>query len=151
MSGREESAVTSHETNERCIGLMNLGVLAVLLLAAGGGQAVGQVTGENGAELFVNYCASCHGVDGKGRGPTAVALKIRPADLTTIAKRNGGTFPKARIRSVIWGPDNLFIPAHGSSQMPVWGPTFRALDPMGDNERRLSQLIAYLEFLQSKD
>jgi len=124
---------------------------SALLLAVAVREAAGQVTGNNGAELFMNYCASCHGTDGKGGGPTAAALKIRPADLTTIAKRNGGTFPSARIKALIAGPDNLLIAAHGSREMPVWGPIFRALDPAGDNEGRLSKIVTYLEFLQGAD
>ena len=132
----------------RPVDTVALSVVLALALTIGGVGAAGQVAGDNGAELFVNYCASCHGVDGTGGGPTAVALKIQPADLTTIAKRNGGTFPAARIRLLVAGPDNLFIPAHGSSQMPVWGPIFQALDPAGDNQRRLSKIVAYLEFLQ---
>jgi hypothetical protein len=90
-----------------------VGALTVLVLTLGATRVAGQVKGENGAELFINYRASCHGEDGKGGGPAAATLKVRPADLTTIAKRNGGTLPKERVPAVIWGPDNLFIAAHG--------------------------------------
>ena len=89
-----------------------------------------------------------HGRGGKGDGPTAAAFRMRPADLTTIAKRNGGLFPTARVTAVIVGSDDLCIPAHGSIQMPVWGAIFRALDPTSNNKRRLSQLIRYVEPLQ---
>lgn len=135
----------------RLVDVARLSAVAALLVATSGGvSTAGQVTGETGRELFVNYCASCHGVDGKGSGPTAHTLKIQPADLTTIAKRRGGAFPTALIRSRIAGPDNMFIAAHGSSEMPVWGPIFRALDPAGDNEGRVSRIVAYVESLQSK-
>ena len=46
-----------------------------------------------GADLYSNYCAACHGTDAKGTGPLANLLKSKPADLTLIAKRNGGQFP----------------------------------------------------------
>src|ERR1700674_202975 len=42
----------------------------------------------SGKNMFLNYCASCHGVDGKGNGPAAAALKPAPTDLTTLAKAN---------------------------------------------------------------
>src|ERR1051325_8535844 len=93
---------------------------------AGGQPAARRVM--DGEQLFRSYCAPCHGSDGKGRGPAAAALKSMPADLTGIAARNGGTFPKARvIRYVAEGEPS--IPAHGSKTMPVWGPNFAALDP----------------------
>lgn len=34
-----------------------------------------------GAHLYAENCALCHGADGKGDGPAAAALSIRPADL----------------------------------------------------------------------
>lgn len=36
----------------------------------------------NGADLFAKQCAPCHGSEGKGDGPAAVALTPRPPDLT---------------------------------------------------------------------
>ncbi len=37
---------------------------------------------EHGARLYAENCALCHGVDGKGAGPAAASLTVRPADLT---------------------------------------------------------------------
>ncbi|MFO1176250.1 MAG: cytochrome c [Paracoccaceae bacterium] len=56
-----------------------------------------------GQALYSDYCAGCHGTEGRGDGPAAVGLKHRPADLTRIAARRGGTFPLARVMSVIDG------------------------------------------------
>ncbi len=39
---------------------------------------------------YQSKCASCHGSDAKGDGPLADQLKIGPADLTQLAKKNGG-------------------------------------------------------------
>ncbi len=81
-----------------------------------------QASAERGKELFSEYCASCHGVSGKGDGPAASALKIPPADLTALAARNKGQFPSLRVMQAIKaGPS---VPAHGSEIMPVWGPIF---------------------------
>src|ERR1700683_3725370 len=51
----------------------------------------------SGSEMFINYCAVCHGKSGNGDGPAASALKVPPADLTTLAKRNGGKFDSAHV------------------------------------------------------
>ena len=77
---------------------------------------------ERGKALYSEYCASCHGVSGKGDGPAASALKTPAEDLTTLAARNKGQFPSLRVMQAIKaGPS---VPAHGSEIMPVWGPIF---------------------------
>lgn len=102
-----------------------------------------------GPDLFRAYCASCHGADGKGNGPTAAALKTKPPDLTTISRRSGGKFPSQRVREVIAG-DNR-IAAHGSREMPVWGPIFHQVERDRDwGYVRMENLTKYLESIQSK-
>ena len=76
--------------------------------------------------MFANYCASCHGLDAKGTGPAAPALKKVPADLTKISARNGGTFPEVKVKRYIEGLDE--VAAHGSRDMPMWGRLFKELD-----------------------
>lgn len=56
-----------------------------------------------GQALYSDYCAGCHGAEGRGDGPSAAGLTHRPADLTRIATRRGGVFPLARVMSVIDG------------------------------------------------
>src|SRR6516165_2625822 len=75
-----------------------------------------------GKSLFREYCAVCHGVDGKGGGPAAKALKVAPGDLTQISRKNEGKFPEERIMSVLKG--EAPVTAHGSQDMPVWGRVF---------------------------
>jgi mono/diheme cytochrome c family protein len=102
-----------------------------------------------GADLFRAYCASCHGADGKGNGPVAPALNSKPADLTTIAERNGGTFPAQRMHTIIAG-DEIVI-AHGSREMPIWGPIFHQVEWDQDlGEVRLQNVIKYLQSIQQK-
>lgn len=102
-----------------------------------------------GADLFDFYCASCHGVDGKGHGPTASALKVAPADLTTLTSRNGGRFPRATLEAYVTGKRET--PAHGSADMPVWGPIFRALDPKdAANQVRIRNIVDHIELLQRR-
>lgn len=102
-----------------------------------------------GPDLFRAYCAPCHGADGKGNGPAAAALKTKPPDLTTINRRSGGKFPSQRVRETIAG-DNR-IAAHGSREMPVWGPVFHQVERDRDwGYVRLENLTKYLESIQSK-
>jgi len=104
----------------------------------------------SGKEMFVSYCASCHGKDAKGNGPAANALKQLPADLTTLAKRNGGKYPADKVNSILRGQTTLM--AHGDQEMPVWGPVFWRMS-QGHEEQvqmRIANLNRYLESLQEK-
>jgi mono/diheme cytochrome c family protein len=102
-----------------------------------------------GPDLFHAYCASCHGDDGKGNGPVAGALSTKPADLTAIANRHGGIFPTNLVRRIIAGED--VITAHGSRDMPVWGPIFHRVEWDQDlGNVRLDNLVKYLESIQKK-
>jgi mono/diheme cytochrome c family protein len=101
-----------------------------------------------GRDNFERYCASCHGRDGRGDGPIAPALKTRPADLTVLAQRNGGLFPRARVAAFVSGTGRD-VKAHGPSDMPVWGPIFGGLDPSDVRvKQRIDNVVAYIESLQ---
>jgi mono/diheme cytochrome c family protein len=103
-----------------------------------------------GGDLFRFYCGSCHGADGKGQGPVASALKAPPADLTRIAARNGGEFPRARIIAFV-NKGTPPLAAHGTPDMPVWGPIFNALDPSEKRTAvRIENLVGYIESIQQK-
>jgi mono/diheme cytochrome c family protein len=103
-----------------------------------------------GPDLFHAHCAACHGPDGKGNGPVGAALKIKPADLTVLAKNNGGKFPTQRIQKFISGDDPSLL-SHGTREMPVWGPIFHQIEEDQDfGNVRLQNLIKYLEAIQQK-
>ena len=99
-----------------------------------------------GSISFDLYCASCHGRLGQGDGPAASSLRTTPADLTLLARRNGGTFPRERVTATIDGSSASAI--HGSPEMPVWGPTFRALDPDSREAVQLRNVVAFVESIQ---
>ena len=104
----------------------------------------------SGKEMFTTYCAVCHGVDGKGGGPAASALKTPPADLTVLSKNDGGKFPSLKVTSVIRGTAEY--PAHGSREMPMWGTLFAGMSQGHDGEvqQRIANLTHYIESLQAK-
>lgn len=102
-----------------------------------------------GPELFREYCAPCHGEDGKGNGPVAAALNGKPSDLTTIAQSHGGVFPAKRVRDIIAGND--LVLAHGSREMPIWGPIFHQVEWDQDlGHVRMENIVKYLESIQQK-
>jgi mono/diheme cytochrome c family protein len=109
------------------------------------------ITSMAGRDLFEFYCAPCHGRDGKGEGHAAAALKVPPANLTTLSERNQGRFPTAKVEAAIKGEGTLSTPAHGSREMPVWGPIFRGLDKReAVNTARIQNIVKYIESLQTK-
>lgn len=111
-----------------------------------------------GERSYKIFCASCHGVDGKGQGPVASQLKNQPTDLTALSKNNNYQFDKKRLKTII---DGRSMPqSHGTSDMPVWGLWF-TLQAMADGtlqeddkaiedkiNTRLDDLLAYLEQIQ---
>lgn len=102
-----------------------------------------------GPDLYKAHCAPCHGGDGRGSGPVAPALKDPLPDLTTITQRNAGVFPAERIRNLISG-DQVLI-AHGSREMPIWGPIFHQVENDRDyGHVRLQNVTEYLQSMQQK-
>jgi mono/diheme cytochrome c family protein len=102
-----------------------------------------------GPDLYRAHCAPCHGLDGKGGGPVASALKAKPADLTVLAKNNGGKFPAERASKFISGDE--IIAAHGTREMPIWGPIFHQIEEDQDfGNVRVQNLVKYLESIQQK-
>jgi mono/diheme cytochrome c family protein len=104
----------------------------------------------SGKEMFKSYCAVCHGTDAKGNGPAASALKTSPPDLTLLAQKNGGKYPAAHVASVIRG--QAAPAAHGSQDMPVWGPLFSSISQghQAQVQQRTANLVTYIETLQAK-
>ena len=109
--------------------------LVLALCAATAAQAEDPA---NGAQLFSNHCATCHGPTGEGDGPMRAVLSVPPADLTALSATNGGTFPLARVIRRIDGTTEVM--AHGGP-MPIFGlildgPSEAVLAPDG------SELVA---------
>jgi mono/diheme cytochrome c family protein len=96
-------------------------IVSAALLFAPIGQSFAEE--KSGKEMYLKYCASCHGVQGKGDGPVSGDLKMKVPDLTLLRIRNKGTFPVDRVISSIDGRRGMR--AHGSRNMPVWGEVFR--------------------------
>lgn len=122
------------------------------LVAAQQAKTQGQPTSARakGKALFQQYCASCHGDDGKGAGPAAVAFKVQPPDLTALSRQNRGKFPRDRVVQSIRG-DRMQSP-HGSTDMPIWGKV--SLTQTDGNqieaETRIRNLTEHIKSMQVK-
>ena len=141
----------------RCLASM-VAMLAVGLLISNAQESKTTVKREaapmtspsSGKEMFMSYCASCHGKSAKGDGPASHALKQLPADLTTLTQRNGGKYPLNKVTAILRGETQLM--AHGDQEMPVWGPVFWRMS-QGHEEQvqmRIANLNRYLESVQEK-
>lgn len=130
--------------------IVGVGFVAVTRTTAAGQSAAVRNVME-GEELFRTFCASCHGADARGQGPAALALKRPPADLTTISRRNKGVFPRERLVRYVADGD-ASTPAHGSKDMPVWGPNLTALAPGSFKpvNERIANIVSYLESIQMR-
>jgi mono/diheme cytochrome c family protein len=102
----------------------------------------------DGKSLFHEYCAVCHGENGKGTGPAASALKQAPTDLTQIAHNNGGKFPDDRILRIVKGEEA--VSAHGTQDMPMWGKIFSNMGNLTTAQARTFALLQFIEGLQAK-
>ena len=110
---------------------------------------VERVNPTDGKLMYSSYCAPCHGADGRGGGPVAGVLKSQPTDLTMLSKAHGGKFPDTHVLAVLqFGSD---VPAHGTAQMPVWGPILGNISNVRTQEKllRMSNLSHYLKSIQA--
>ena len=113
--------------------------------------ATAQLPGPDGAPLYRAYCASCHGLSGRGDGPMAEYLRIPPTDLTHLTQRHGGTFDADAVARAIDGRTR--IGSHGPSDMPVWGDAFSSSLAKGGEatlRERVQSLVRHIASLQAR-
>ena len=127
----------------------------LLLCVALGLAACGPDPGApaSGRNTYLRYCASCHGMDARGDGPLATSLTTPPADLTQLAKRNGGRYDESAVMAAIDG--RRHVAAHGTRDMPVWGAVFEAEGsgepyPAYQGLLKSRLLVDYLATIQEK-
>ena len=135
-------------------------IAAITILAVGTSYAeqtnskitipVNRTPATSGKQMYGSYCAPCHGIDGRGQGPVASALRTPPTDLSVLARNNHGKYPDSHIVAVLQGGTR--IASHGSVEMPVWGPILGKMSQSNSQDRmlRISNLSRYMESMQVK-
>jgi mono/diheme cytochrome c family protein len=84
-----------------------------------------------GKKIYLTYCSTCHGDKGKGDGPAANSLPVKPADHTNGAVMN--QFSDQFLLDVI---------SKGGGQvgksmfMPAWGSSL--------NDKQIRDIVVYL-------
>jgi nucleotide-binding universal stress UspA family protein/mono/diheme cytochrome c family protein len=149
LTVREPRAREADKVYVRKVAAVGAAVLAALLIvpAAAGAQERPLTQTTPGAEVFRTYCATCHGTSARGDGPLAPSMRRKPANLTEIAKRNGGEFPADLVFRTIDGRQP--VRGHGGPDMPVWGDAFERSREAGDQARVKSVIQSLVEYLAS--
>lgn len=116
-------------------------------------SAAQEVVLTSGKLEYQQYCAICHGKEGKGDGAMTDLLKVKPANLTQLSKKNRGQFPFWRVYKTIDGREEVM--AHGTRMMPIWGSHFLVEEGGGPLDEhvvlgRILALVYYLESMQAK-
>lgn len=93
----------------------------------------------SGEQLYRRFCASCHGLEGRGDGPVASSLRAEVPDLTVTSRRAREANQRDRIARIIDG--RYIIGAHGTRLMPVWGEDFARLEIGNPDAERSAQTL----------
>ncbi len=105
----------------------------------------------DGRALFMQYCSACHGENARGDGPMARAMAKAPKDLTLIALRHGGEFPRAKVLSTIDGYAKSDL---AGPSMPEFGELLEGdLIPLDTGDGKMTptprKMVALVEYLDS--
>jgi mono/diheme cytochrome c family protein len=119
--------------------LRRLAAFAIPLLGCAAGAHAADYVAMSGKELYARFCASCHGSEGRGDGPVAASLKVEVPDLTLVARRAGGKYPRDTVLRIIDG--RHIVGAHGSRTMPVWGEDLSSIEIGSPDQEKAAQLV----------
>lgn len=150
-----------------CVGVAVIAVWSVLLAGQVRPPSLNraplrQISSVDGKDLYNEYCAQCHGAEGKGDGRAASTLKTPPADLTKLAAHDRGKYNKRAVEAFIKGDrpggwlasdsrgNPIIMTANGPDEMPAWGIIFRYMWPDEPIVIRCGNPAGYIEKLQVK-
>jgi mono/diheme cytochrome c family protein len=107
------------------------GLLVLVLIVA---QVAAAQDKAEGKKLYVTYCSGCHGETGKGDGPAAVSLPVKPANHSDGTVMN--QIPDKTLSEIISKGGQA---VGKSSFMPGWGSQL--------NDKQIRDIIAYIRSL----
>ncbi len=97
----------------------------------------------DGSRYYRQYCASCHGLQGRGDGPHATSTKI--PNLTTL-QEPGEPFPGIAVLNTIDGTHASR--AHAQSGMPIWGRVFDYTKGTPPRDAVIWSIVQHLKTVQ---
>lgn len=101
----------------------------------------------SGRAIYTQFCAPCHGPNGKGDGAVATYLLRPPSDITQLRRRNNGVFPRADLEVALLATAREETGRVLGREEVLWGPLFLSFGPEVARTR-VAELIAYLESVQ---
>jgi mono/diheme cytochrome c family protein len=133
-------------------GVLIVSLVIVLGMMRGTSGAQEEDVAEAGKLSYRQYCAVCHGLDGKGNGDMAKVLKVKPADLTQLSTKHDGIFHFWDVYRAIDGRKEIW--GHGSRDMPIWGTVLKAeagTDRGAELQAyaRMLEIVYYIESIQA--
>ncbi len=90
-----------------------------------------QAIADQGKKSFFRFCASCHGAEGKGDGPAAEGLKVKPPDLRTTRSKDDAYL----FQVIKEGGEAVGL----SPAMLAWGEAL--------SDQQIKEVIAYIRTL----
>jgi mono/diheme cytochrome c family protein len=90
-----------------------------------------------GKKLYQTYCTGCHGISGKGDGPAAKTLPVKPADHTRARVMSKHTDQYLLHEVISKGGASV----GKSSQMPAWGAVLK--------QAQIQEVVAYIRTLSA--
>lgn len=105
--------------------------VALAYLGVIGAGSLGAQNQAGGQKLYSTYCSGCHGDTGKGDGPAAGSLPVKPADHTDGKVMN--QFTDKYLHEII---SKGGTGVGKSSFMPAWGAQL--------NQKQVAEIVAYV-------
>ena len=124
-------------SNHLCTVVVSLVLCGVLLVWGSAAWAAERGNDANGKKLYLTYCFTCHGKEGKGDGYAASAQPVKPRDLTNNALLSTRT-DEQLFQAISEGSSHF----RGPTVMPAWWQSL--------TEPQLWDLVAYVRTLHQK-
>ena len=125
--------------------ILGLGMVSVTPAVA---QQNGAQAGDLGEQLYITYCATCHGESAGGAGSLSGLLNVDVPDLRTLSANNNGEFPMLEVIHAIDG--RAGVRGH-ENPMPLFGEMFfsEKFGPYGAEAFIRGQMLSIALYIES--
>ena len=77
--------------------MMRTSMIGILLCGSGGLASAEDLA--QGKQFYAQHCVVCHGIKGKGNGPSGKGLNPKPTDFTTVVPNDEQWFKMTKLGS----------------------------------------------------